>query len=68
MGLRMEGNTNVDTTSISNIVEGASNLNPDAKTVEGNNDDTVLSGLTIDVNPKNQNNNEDLQSQSDNID
>eukprot|EP00957_Ditylum_brightwellii_P117845 8990069-Ditylum_brightwellii.AAC.1 len=67
-GLTMEGNTNIDTTSISNVVEGASNLDLDAKTIEGNDDDTVVSGLTIDEDPKIQNNNEDPQIQSDNID
>eukprot|EP00957_Ditylum_brightwellii_P000462 35701-Ditylum_brightwellii.AAC.1 len=60
-GLTMEGNINIDTTSISNVVEGASNLNLDAKTVKGDDDDTVLSGLTIDDDPKIQNNNEDPQ-------
>eukprot|EP00957_Ditylum_brightwellii_P061845 4693527-Ditylum_brightwellii.AAC.1 len=34
MGLTIEGNTNIDTTSILNVVEGASNLNLDAKTVK----------------------------------
>eukprot|EP00957_Ditylum_brightwellii_P052626 3989987-Ditylum_brightwellii.AAC.1 len=47
-GLTMKGNTNIDTMSISNIVEGASNLNLDDKTVEGDDDNTVLSELTID--------------------
>eukprot|EP00957_Ditylum_brightwellii_P146955 11188246-Ditylum_brightwellii.AAC.1 len=60
-GLTMEGNTNIDTTSISNVVKGASNLNLDAKTVEGDDDDTVLSGLIIDDEPKIQTNNEDTQ-------
>eukprot|EP00957_Ditylum_brightwellii_P141954 10814402-Ditylum_brightwellii.AAC.1 len=63
----MEGNTNTDTTSISNVVEGACNLNLDAKTIKGDDDNTVISGLTIDDDPKIQNNNEDPQSQSDNI-
>eukprot|EP00957_Ditylum_brightwellii_P034902 2645056-Ditylum_brightwellii.AAC.1 len=67
-GLTMEGNTNIDTVSISNVVEGASSLNLDAKTIKGDDDNTVLSGLTIDDDPKIQNNNEDPQIQSDNID
>eukprot|EP00957_Ditylum_brightwellii_P015845 1193242-Ditylum_brightwellii.AAC.1 len=66
-GLTMEGKTNVDTMSISNVVGGASNLNLDAKTIEEDDDNTVLSGLTIHDDPKIQNNNEDPQSQSDNI-
>eukprot|EP00957_Ditylum_brightwellii_P070590 5363285-Ditylum_brightwellii.AAC.1 len=63
----MEGNTNIDTTSILNVVEGASNLNLDTKTIEGDDDDTVLSGLTIDDEPKIKTNNGDPQIQSDNI-
>eukprot|EP00957_Ditylum_brightwellii_P126216 9622269-Ditylum_brightwellii.AAC.1 len=60
-GLAIEGNTNDNTMSSSNIVEGASNFNLDAKTIKEDDDNTVLSGLTIDDNPKNQNNNEDPQ-------
>eukprot|EP00957_Ditylum_brightwellii_P086529 6583486-Ditylum_brightwellii.AAC.1 len=37
-GLTIEGNTNNDTMSISNVVEGASNLNLDAKTIKGDDD------------------------------
>eukprot|EP00957_Ditylum_brightwellii_P075800 5760875-Ditylum_brightwellii.AAC.1 len=66
-GLTMEGNTNNDTMSISNIVEGVSNFNLDAKTIKGDDDGTVLSGSTIDDDPKIQNNNEDPQIQSNNI-
>eukprot|EP00957_Ditylum_brightwellii_P170915 13008711-Ditylum_brightwellii.AAC.1 len=67
-GLTMEGNTNSDTLSITNVVEGASNLNLDSKTINRDNDDTVLSGLTINDYPKIQNNNEDPQIQSNNND
>eukprot|EP00957_Ditylum_brightwellii_P098698 7518313-Ditylum_brightwellii.AAC.1 len=49
-------------------VEGASKLNLDAKTIKGDDDNTVLSGLTIDDDSKIQNNNEDPQNKSDNID
>eukprot|EP00957_Ditylum_brightwellii_P129053 9844273-Ditylum_brightwellii.AAC.1 len=63
----MEGNTNIDTTSILHVAEGASNLNLDAKTIEGDDDNKVLSGLTIDDEPKIQTNNEDSQIQLDNI-
>eukprot|EP00957_Ditylum_brightwellii_P111530 8507043-Ditylum_brightwellii.AAC.1 len=67
-GLMMEGNTNNDTLTITNIVEGASNLNLDSKTINGDDDDTVLSGLTIEDDPKIQDNNEDPQIQSNNND
>eukprot|EP00957_Ditylum_brightwellii_P045423 3443179-Ditylum_brightwellii.AAC.1 len=40
MGLTMVGNTNNNTMSILSVVEGASNLNLDAKTIEGDDDDT----------------------------
>eukprot|EP00957_Ditylum_brightwellii_P182042 13868708-Ditylum_brightwellii.AAC.1 len=62
-GLTMEGNTNIDTTSILNVVEGASNFNIDAKTIKGDDGNTVLSGLTIDNEPKIQTNNKDPQIQ-----
>eukprot|EP00957_Ditylum_brightwellii_P172305 13117206-Ditylum_brightwellii.AAC.1 len=39
-GLTMEGNTNINTTSISNVVEGTSNLNLDAKTIKGEDSNT----------------------------
>eukprot|EP00957_Ditylum_brightwellii_P164067 12492271-Ditylum_brightwellii.AAC.1 len=67
-GLTMEGNTNNDTLSITHVVKGASNLNLDSKIINKDDDDTVLSGLTIDDDPKIQNNNEDPQIQSNNID